>query len=353
MCFKYFLLLLALVLVIPGCGKKSTIKDAVKAQRLADAYGDGKYVIRNVTFPLDDSMLAFKTPLPGLGPVFGGIMKFVGDIFAKNTNMGKVEMSYTQPIPEIPQDIVKSVRLKRVFFYMKPLNRKKQRIRDWFDRIILGKGNTTFDFLDKLAVKMTATKIHDPDHYVPTFLNKVQNEDDVTSMLELFSKNFRPQIVDTEKAKELVLLKYHKKSKEVDTNARAYGEIHILETSKDPRDVKYFFMDEPSMTGLYKRILILEKSILIELVNDPVANENFKRVMADNAGLIEQMGVDFIDTCTADSCLELSVPDVNLVPIAAKGNSLKLDALLHAGKVPESFKLKGFVEFEVAVDSPI
>ena len=184
-------------------------------------------------------------------------------------------------------------------------------------------------------------------------LRKRCDEDDVTSMLELFSKNFRPQIVDTEKAKELVLLKYHKKSKEVDTNARAYGEIHILETSKDPRDVKYFFMDEPSMTGLYKRILILEKSILIELVNDPVANENFKRVMADNAGLIEQMGVDFIDTCTADSCLELSVPDVNLVPIAAKGNSLKLDALLHAGKVPESFKLKGFVEFEVAVDSPI
>jgi hypothetical protein len=48
--------------------------------------------------------------------------------------------------------------------------------------------------------------------------------------------------------------------------------------------------------------------------------------------------------------MELTVPDVNLIPIAIKGNSLKFDAILHAGAVPESFKLKGFVEFEIDAD---
>jgi hypothetical protein len=350
-----FQLIMALisVLYLSGCGNRSQIKNSVESKRLAETYGDGHYVIRTVTFPLEDAMMAFKTPLPGIGPIFGGILKFVGDIFAKSTNMGRMEMSYTQPIPEIPEDIIKSVRLKRVFFYMKPQNQKRKRMRDWFERVIMGKGNSTFSFLERLAVKMTAVKLEDPNGYIPSFTSKVDSKGEETSLKDVFVRNTPRQVVDTEKARELVLLKYNKKTRLADTSETNYGQIHILETTKDPREIKYFLMDTPSMKGFYKRILILEKSILIELVKDPVAAENFKMVMADNAGLMEDMGVDFIDSCTKESCMELTVPDVNLVPIAKKGNGLKMDALLHADRVPDSFKLKGFVEFEIAIDSPI
>ncbi len=85
-----------------------------------------------------------------------------------------------------------------------------------------------------------------------------------------------------------------------------------------------------------------------------MSNITFQNFMEENAEVIDQTyKVNFIDTCTENSCLEINVPDINLVPIARKGNSLKLESILEADNVPESFKLKGFVEFELKVKSPI
>jgi hypothetical protein len=348
---KLFLLFLAISFLTVGCGQRNTIKNDVKSQRLADAYGDGRYMKRNLTFPLSDSALAYQTPLPGIGPIAGGILKLVGDIFAKNTNMGKLQMSYTQTLPEIPEEL-HSVRLSRVFFYMRPQG-KARRIRDWFSRIFMGKGHVTFDFLDKFAVRMTTTNVDDPDNYVSTLVTKDYDKYDVASLMEVFYKRNRPVIVDTERAKEIVLLKYDGREKASDTTFEKYGQIHILETTA-PDKLKHFFMDQYKMRGLYKRILILENSVLVELVKDPVANEFFKEVMSEISDENEKkLGITYIDTCTPRSCLELNIPDVNLMPIALKGNAITLDAIIHAGKVPESFNLKGFVEFEVQIDSPI
>lgn len=348
---KVFLLMVCLAFLGTGCGQKSTIKNAVKSKRLAEAYGDGKHVIKSITFPLSDSSLAFQTPLPGLGPIAGGILKFVGDIFAKNTNMGKLQMSYTQPIPEIPSAYLNSVRLKRFFFYMKPQGKQK-RFRDWFSRVFLGKGSVTFDFLDKLAVRMSSTQLEDPDHFVSTLITKDYDKNEVSTLMNIFSKNYHTPVIDTEKAKDIVLLKYSNKSKVEDTKLNSYGQIHIMETTM-PDETKHFLMDHPDMAGFFKRILILDNSILIELNKDLVAEEKFKLILSETADDLDALGVTYIDTCTEQSCLELAVPDVNLIPIATKGNALKLDAIIHAGKVPESFNLKGFVEFEVKLDSPI
>jgi hypothetical protein len=345
-----FLLILAISLA--GCGQKSTIKNAVKSQRLAEAYGDGKYIIKDLTFPLDDSAMAYETPLPGLAPIVGGIMKIVGDVFAKNTDMGKLQMNYIQPIPEIPTDILKSVRLKRVFFYMKP-KKTKRRIRDWFSRLILGHGHVTFDFLGKFAIRAATTHLNDPDNYVSTIVTKEYDKNEVSSLMEVFSPNYRGPVVDTENAKEVVLFKYSNKTKAQDTRNKTFGQIHVLETSGDPKVIKYFLMEQPNFSHLYKRILIFEQSILVELKKDPLAEEAFRKVMADSADDIEALGVNYVDTCDARSCLELNLADVNLIPIAVKGNALKLDGVIHANNVPESFNLKGFVEFEVKLDSPI
>jgi hypothetical protein len=349
--FKHFLLLMILSLLTAGCGQRNTIKNDVRPQRLADAYGDGRYAYRSLTFPLTDSALAYQTPLPGIGPIAGGILKFVSDIFAKYTNKGKLQMNYTQTLPEIPDEL-HSVRLSRVFFYMRPQG-KTRRIRDWFSRIFLGKGHVTFDFLDKFAVRMSTTEIEDHDNYVSKLVTKNYDENDVASLMEVFSRRERSIVVDTEKAKEIVLLKYDRDTKLSDTVNDKYGQIHILETTS-PVKLKHFFMDQMKMKDLYKRILILENSVLVELVKDPVANELFKDMMSEISDDQEKrLGVTYIDTCTPQSCLEFNIPDVNLMPIALKGNAITFDAVIHAGKVPESFNLKGFVEFEVKIDSPI
>lgn len=341
---------LGMSFILLACGQKSVIKNTVKAQTLASAYGDGRHIIRNLTFPLSDSALAYSTPLPGIGPIVGGILKFVGNVFAANTNMGKLQMTYTQPIPELPEEL-SSVRLKRVFFYMKPQGSRK-RFKDLFSRIIMGKGHVTFDFLDKLAVKFGAIEIENQSDYTPTFETKDYDKIEMKELMEIFSPYYQPTVIDPERAKELVLLRFSESARERDTTLSKYGKIFILETPH-AQETKHFFMDDPRFDDLLKRILILDDSILIELQKDSLAEENFKVLLSDVAEeLDEKFKVSFIDTCTEDSCLELKVPDVNLIPIATKGNALKLDAVIHAGKVPESFKLKGFVEFEVKVKTP-
>lgn len=354
---KYLLFFVTLSLLLSGCGNHSSIKNEVKAEKLAQRYGDGKYVTRSVTFPLEDSSLAYNTPLPGLGPIAGGVLKLVGDLFTR-TRKGALDMSYTLPIPEIPQDLIHSVKLKRFFFYMKPKKRGQKRgaIRDWVDRIftryILGQGHTTFAFLDKFALRLETAHIEDPVNYTPVLQNHIDS-DDLSSLLKVFKGNYRDRMIDTYSAEDVILLKYSSSRRDEDTSDELYGKIHYLETTKDPAKVKDFFLREDQLRGHYKRILILDQSLIIELVNDPVSEEIFKNIMDQNGDAIEELGVNFIDTCTKSSCLEVNVPEVNLLPIAVKGNAIKLDAILRAGNVPESFKLKGFVEFEVKFDPMI
>lgn len=355
---KQIVFLLALLLLSVACGKKSTINNSVKAEKLSCAYGDCEHIIHNVTFPLDNTALAFNSPLPGLGPIAGGILKFVGDIFASNTSMGRMEMSYVQPIPPIPTD-VKSVRLKRFFFYMKPVNKKNTSFRgqvlDLFSRYVLGRGHTTFKFLDRLAIRLSTTNVEDAEHFVPTLIDKIENEEAKESLEDIFRNGRRGRVVDTEVAKEVVLLKYQKKTKEDDTSNKQYGQIHYLETTaEDAKALRNYFLRQEELKPYYKRVLLFDKSILIELKKDPVSNVIFQNFMEKHADEIDQTyKVNFIDTCSELSCLEINVPDINLVPIALKGNALKLESIIKAANVPESFKLKGFVEFELKVKSEI
>ncbi len=346
---KQFLSIALLVVLSTGCGQESKIKNHVSSESLANAYGDGKYVIRNLTFPLSDSSLAYQTPLPGIGPIAGGILKFVGDVFAANTNMGKLQLSYTQPIPELPTEL-QSVRLRRFFFYMKP-QEQGRRFRDWFTNYFMGRGNVTFDFLEKLAVRFQTVSLENPETYVPTLTTKDYDRREMRELMEVFSGSFQGTVVDTEKAKNVTLLRYGRSDRNKDTVLKDFGQIYIIETKLAQR-TKHFFLDHPKLKGFFRRILMLDESLLIELQKDPVIEEAFKTIMGEIAKELEDLQVTFIDACTPDSCLELRVPDVNLVPIARKGNAIKLDAVIHAGKVPESFKLKGFVEFEVKVATP-
>jgi hypothetical protein len=353
---KQIVFLLALLLLSVACGKKSTIKTSVEAEKLSCAYGDCKHIIRNVAFPLDNSMLAFNNPLPGLGPIAGGIIKFVGDIFAKNTDMGRMEMQYVQPLPEIPS-VVKSVRLKRFFFYMKPMNKKlsfRRKVTDWLSRYLLGKGHTTFKFLDKLAVRLSAVDVVDEKNYVPTLMTKLDNEEAVESLDSIFKKAKQSRVVDTEIAKEIILLKYYKKTKSLDTSSKNYGQIHYLETTQDPIALRDYFANSKELAPFLTRVMLLDKSILVELKRDPISNVTFQNFMEKYADEIEsRFDVNYIDTCDENSCLEINVPDINLLPIALKGNSLKLESVLEADNVPESFKLKGFVEFELKIESDV
>lgn len=346
-------ILLLITLLTLGCGQRSTIKNDVQARTLAEAYGDGKYVISPAPFTLEDPSLAFKSGIPGIAPVAGGMIKLLGDIFAKTTSLGKVQVSYVRTIPEISTEYVHSIRLKRFFFYMKP-EKGNRRFRDFFTRFIFGKGNVTFRFLDKFALNLQTTSVKDPQTHVPEIFDRDNTDPSFRALNNLFKKgtDIFTQVVDPEKAKELVLLKYDKKKRGDYILNNKYGQMYIIETS-NPLATRNLLKNNPKMRDYFERLHIMEKSLIIELKKDHVIEEGFKIILSEMAEELDDVGVTFIDPCTVDSCLELKVPDVNFVPILIKGNAIKLDALIEADELPESFKLQGFVEFEVKWDPKI
>lgn len=350
---KLFLFILVFAVLLAGCGQKSTIKNDVEAEKLSCAYGDCEHIIYDLSFALDDPAFAYNTPLAGLGPIAGGLIQFVGDIFAKTTKIGDVEFSYIQPIPSLPERL-RSVRMKRFFLFMKPHKVSQQDsnpgfIRRTIERYILGQGEANFDFIRMFGMRLSATTIEEPESYSPIFVQgKISKTSELLRMLKQFSPD---DVIDSASVKEAILSKYNIDTKKEDTLTKEYGKIHYLETKGEAFKLKSFFLRKDEFKGYYKRIILLNNAIFIELNKDPLADEVYRHIMEQYDEELKELGLTYAGTCNEKTCLELKVPNVNLVPFSKRGNALKLDALLKPDFVPDAFELKGFVEFEVKIES--
>jgi hypothetical protein len=341
---KYILFLILLCSLI-SCGEKSVIKNDVQAVNTAEKYGDGTYTIIPFVLPLSDQVISsYDSPLAKVGFIVGGFARLFMDLGA-SMGMGKMQISLIQPIPEFPTHL-KEIRMKRVFFYIEP--KKGKRDRAWYLRLISGKDDVDFKFLDKIAVKISTHKLVQTNGWLPSVETKSVGSKEFSPLQELFEEREQlfGEVVDAEKAKEMVLLKYDEDNKDLYLRNDKFGSIYIIKTDQ-PSKTRKFLSDLPILKGYFKRLHILNKSILVELAKDPVVEEGFKIVMSEHATDLERLGVSFIEPCTKKSCMDFALPDVNLLPLIQKNNGIKLDAFIDAGKVPESFKLKGFIEFEI------
>src|SRR5690606_13457402 len=95
---------------------------------------------------------------------------------------------------------------------------------------------------------------------------------------------------------------------------------------------------------------ILNKSILVEIKKDSIVEENFTAILGEETAHLESLGVEYIERCSPSTCFDFNVSALNLIPILLKGNGIRLDAFIEAGKVPESFQLKGFIEADIRMN---
>ena len=343
---SYLFILVSLILVLSGCGQKSVIENAVKAKTMAEAYGDGKYVIRPLVIPLSDQELSpYDSPVANIGFIFGGFAKLFMDLGA-SMGMGKTHISLIQAIPEIPVEYLKELKVKRIFFYIEP--QKGEREHRWWQRLLKGRDTVDFKFLDKIAVKLSTHNLDAPNNWKPLVEIRDMNGKEFGEISELFKarEQIYSRVIDSREVQDLVLLRYNGRHKDRYLKNDEFGKVFLL-NSESPAKVKRFFLDHPKMQGYFKRIHILNKSLLVELEKDPVVEESFKLILSESTSELESLKVSMIEPCTKKTCMDLKVQDVNLLPLIMKGNAIKLDAFINAGQVPESFKLKGFIEFEV------
>ena len=348
---------MCLIFGLMGCGQKSVVKTDVHPQTFAEAYGDGKLLRR--TFPLLITTDPFASPLPDLGIFFGGFAKIIANTLA-DLGAGRTEMYFHQPTPDLPEEI-REVRLKRVFFYIEPkLNDSRKQ--NWFNRIFRGRGNVDFDFIKKLVIRIKpeipdmkrVCLAEDQGKFSPLFPCKdpVLNQDKIDTYLSYFKENRQQQQQkdDSEMLSvmdEFVILKYSGDKKEKFVRNSERGKMYMFRTSR-PAVVNHFFDNRSGYKELIDNMVTLDNVILVELKKDPVAKESFEARLSVDAEYIDaNLGVEEIEECNPQICLDVKVEDANILPFLRRLNSNRIDAFIDAGKVPETFQLKGFLDFEI------
>ncbi len=343
---KSFLFMLSLLAVISSCGQKSVIKANVESRTMAEAYGDGEYVIRPLILPLSNQAIsAFDSPVEKVDFIAGGFVRMFMDLGA-NMGLGRAKLTLTQPVPEIPTDVIKGAKIKRLFLFIKP-KEGKQRWQTFVRRFFFGQGNVTFDFLDKLAVKISSDKKDSFESWYPTFEYEGLKKREYTPLQSLFEgEDLYDESVNLQRQNSLVIVKYDQLKKEKYIKNNKNGIMYIVQTKK-PAQTKKFLLSHPEYKNYFNQIQMLNQTLVVELKKDPVIEEAFRVSMSEEAEMIEKFNIDLIEECTEQTCLDLELPDVNLLPLITQGNALKVDAYINSKKAPESFQLEGFMEFEV------
>lgn len=344
---KHLLFLILLLAVATGCGKKSTVKADVEANGLKEP------IAIKVVVPLTEETIAtFDSPVENTFPLLRGLVKSVFDLGA-SLGAGKMKMSLLQPLPEIPSKYVKDIRVKRVFFYVEP--KKVEKV----PRTVVGKvlndvwkfikreRELSFDFIDRLAVTLKPEEAKDRSTWVPAVTTPDLTKKDKEYFSNLFKMNTYSveQMNLNDKDETKVMIRYDKEKKENYLKTKSIGRIYIIYTD-EPVKTRRLIEDDPRLADTYTRIHSLSKSLLIELPTSPILQEKFEQEFWEKQ---EELNIKNMEACTEKICLDFKVSDINLVPLLEKSNGLKVDSFIEAGKTPESFQLKGFMEFEVKI----
>jgi hypothetical protein len=348
-----YLLFLSLLAALSACGQKSVIKPNTSVETFSQNCGDEKCLPLKIFLPIAD-MDSFKSPIPYIGPVAGGFAKMFGDLGA-SMGMGRFRMTMKQPLPELP-DLVRDVRVKRIFFYIEPTQNQK-RNHSIVSRILEGKSDVDFKFLDKIAIKIKPMSFEKIESYAPVTEMVDLDVKTTNKFLDAFKKKDDDQFaafIDTAVEKEPLILKYDRSKKNIYITNDQYGKVYLVSTSSpaSAASVKEFFLNHSKLQGHFTSVHILNNIVFLQLNKDPVYEEDLMAIYNESTYEMDVLGVKQIDACTEQICLDFKVRDVNLLPIMKLSNGIMIDAFINADQVPASFQMKGFVEFEGKIKTP-
>ena len=349
---KYVLFLVIMAMFSAACGKKSTVKPDVQGNGLA-------FDPIRIVVPLTEETVAqFDSPIKGTFNLLHGVVKSVFDLGAK-MGAGKVRLDMIQPLPEIPAeslDYIKEIRVKRIFFYMEPVQVEKrnwlQRVGDFIGNFGRKRAEANFEFLNQLLVSVKPEKIENrkDDSWAPEVASGSLSSKEKTIFKKYFSSKKATKAQQEQLIKENGedLVSYDKANPNAYLNNKDLGRIFIIYTDT-PLETRQAIEDDSELRPFYSRILTLKNSLLLELPAERLSQEKFDIAFWDKQDVLN---IKDMETCTPEICLDLKVKDINLVPLLVKENGIKINTLIDARKTPESFQLKGFIEFEVQIVVP-
>lgn len=343
---------------LPGSTPRSQVSPLFKPIPLNQSHGDGRYAVFTVKMPLSetsiDSVNSPIDPRSGISrvPIFGDVLRLIGQATMNVATLfgaGAQKIIMSQPLPEIDNEIIKHLSIKRVFFQIEQTKNLEERGRrnlwERFRSLIRGSEKIDFDFIKELKINMRmATSSVEPTSWLPDVIFPDDNP-------ERFVEEMR--IASEDPIKPFTLLNYQKKDRKKLINNSELGSVFIIYTDRAVA-MQRFIREHEEFKSVTKDVVKVGKSLIIELKGREVETQKFFHILDLYETEVAGFEIKKIDECDDDICMDLKIDQTNLLPMLMRGNTLKIDTNMNLAKVPaKSFQLRGFIEFEIKIDSPL
>jgi hypothetical protein len=351
------LLVISLIFLASACGQKSKVTPLFDAIPLRQSHGDGEYAVFTVKLPLSDQSLdTYDSPVdPDQGvarvPLLGDVLRLVTQStfnLGAQLGLGKQNIIITQPIPDLSSKYLNSISIKRVFFHIDQKDITQNRPSNmWmrFREFLRGGSRLDFSFINELNINFRMLQEGSITSYTPEINTDVVPERDLLSPAQVAAlpEGMRP----------VEILKYHKKKRTESIRSKDFGPMLVV-YGDFPVKVRSILRRDPDMKELIKEIVVVNKSLFIELKEQELVREKFYELLERNETQLTNAGISKIEPCNDDVCMDVKVNNQNMLPMLLKGDRLRIETYIDSSKVPpKSFQLKGFIEFEVKLDVPL
>jgi hypothetical protein len=358
-----FILLLS---VLASCGEKSKVDPLFPGTPLSQTigYGDGELAVFTIKMPLSDKSIdTYDSPIdPNTGlsrvPLLGDALRFITQALfnlGAEFGLGKSNITINQPIPDLNSPYLKSISVKRVFFHIDNTIEEDARPRNILSRVfnairgvIRGETRLDFSFIRELNVllKMERTDVAPVDFIPEIFTENADN-------LPPRPRHDSIEIGAVGGPRMIELLNYKRKNRSDILRNNERGAMFVVYTER-PVQVRAFLRKDKDMAALIKEMVIVNKTLVVELTGQAAVSEAFFELMRHYEDEMAESGITKIDTCNEDICMDVKVNEQNMMPLLLQGNKLRIETNVDSSRVPpKSFQLKGFIEFEVKLDVPI
>ena len=257
--------------------------------------------------------------------VIDNVANGFSQIFSNLNASPNSHLVLTRSSQPISNEILKSLKIKRVFLYIDQVKKSHSASNHLF-------GDNTFKFLERFSIKVSGEKISDQNDY------RLSNVQSVSMSRE--QKQELIEMVKESSSSPEVVLKYDGKHKEAYT--RKESVIYLIKTSDSLKAKKYL---TSKMNEVLKQTVVLDNHLIVELKNDVVAEEIFHSRFTSNPEELDLLNVSAVEACREDNCLDLNPEDVSLMPMLNE-NGITIEAFIQSRKVPANIKIGGFIEFE-------
>lgn len=342
MSFKKYFLLSSLSLSLLSCGQSSKIKNPIPAEPFKSPvqvsklqYDSSEVIPVKFSFPIEPT--PFESALPSLGPINPVVNELVKLLLKVGTVSGTLKFRLNQPIPELPSEYAHSVKLSRVFFVLQ---------------------NENINFINKLAVMVTPKKIrNDAGIMTASPTEEISmTKKEKKAHFDLFDENsITGKIASERRDKDVLVLKYDREQGSKYLRPLNKKFIYVIQSSNPAAILDHIvFTMRYQEKGYLKTSQLMMDSVMVELTPDNAVRANFEREM-QTLSTFHEFGYKGHETCesTKISCLDLEVPDIELMELVFRENSLQIEAFVDVNRAPKTFGIKGFIEIEAGVKDPI